>query len=349
MKKTFTLTLLLFSFLFGLSAQEVTNEQYSLLTKKTAEWCVNCGTWGWTYYFDAVEENKESNLLDFAYHYSGELQNQVSQDLSDNFSFPGQPVFAINNDNLSVLSFNNADKLIELKETVDILNAFPAVAGVASNAQHDFSTLQVETNFESFDDITGEYYVAQYLVQDSFLYTQTGLTGEVYHKNLLLESSTEESFGRLVSPDAMLTNGFTTNFSGEFDITGLATENLHVLTIIWNKRATGEYVFINGHRSELQITSSTIAQEDIKEDIKVAHNATTQRVDVTYKGDEAFLINQLAIVDVTGKVIMNNNTKIDMLQQRNYSVDLPQLISGTYIVQLQTSNQTVVGFPFVVQ
>ena len=80
-KNTFTL---LIACLFAMQAiaQQVAQVQRSIVTKRTADWCPNCGTYGWTYFKDAIEQNGDKAVF-IAAHYSGGLAAPAANERSE--------------------------------------------------------------------------------------------------------------------------------------------------------------------------------------------------------------------------------------------------------------------------
>ena len=61
--KQFTLLTIFCIASISLFSQEVMEVQQTLLTKRTATWCPYCGTWGWGFFEDLIEDNEEKAVL----------------------------------------------------------------------------------------------------------------------------------------------------------------------------------------------------------------------------------------------------------------------------------------------
>ena len=71
-QRIFTL-LLFFALSFSnIHAQDVPEVQRTLLTKVTATWCPSCGSWGWSFFEDIIEDNTGKATFMGAHH-SGNL------------------------------------------------------------------------------------------------------------------------------------------------------------------------------------------------------------------------------------------------------------------------------------
>jgi hypothetical protein len=62
MKRIYILLTFVF-FINLLQGQDVPETQQSLISKVTATWCINCGTWGWSLYEGLEQDNAGSNFL----------------------------------------------------------------------------------------------------------------------------------------------------------------------------------------------------------------------------------------------------------------------------------------------
>lgn len=91
-KKTFML-LVAALFIMKAAAQQVEEVQRTLITKRTASWCINCGTWGWTLFDGLVADNEDKSVL-IAAHYDGDLENAAAEEITDNFGGFYQPRFS---------------------------------------------------------------------------------------------------------------------------------------------------------------------------------------------------------------------------------------------------------------
>ncbi len=206
-------TMIFFGVSFFLSAQEIPNLQRPLFTKITATWCPNCGTWGWTYMKDIVNEHEESTLI-FGAHHSGRLQSEAGSFLADNFKTFGQPVFLLGNDNLGVRSSNMDSKISEARDIITVeMNRDPDVnTGMYIQVSSDRIDVQTKTKF--FNAMEGSYYVSIYLVENEVEEIQSQLSGEVLHPYVVRSAFSEFPQGVEIASGNIAKNAeFETSFS----------------------------------------------------------------------------------------------------------------------------------------
>ena len=255
----FTLTITIFT-LINISAQTVPNTQQAMITKITATWCPNCGGWGWDFYNNIYSDNADKALMLQA-NYSGELQNQVSQDFAQNFNVNYQPYFILGNTNQNVTSSNAASKRTIIKTQVDSIFDATPIANSGLLAELDGNTLNVTVRTRFFQETIGEYYLGVYVIEDGVVNFQQNQGDNAVHKNVLRTSMTNESFG------VFLDDGVVEEFSeflNEFSIQlgDWNVNNLEIAAIIWKKEGAA-YTYINSNSTtELGTVGVTLIPED---------------------------------------------------------------------------------------
>ena len=68
-----------------INAQQVSDKQWSLIHERTADWCPNCGSWGWDLKTKLIEKLDKKNVVFMASHHSGGLSNPTSVEFGKNF------------------------------------------------------------------------------------------------------------------------------------------------------------------------------------------------------------------------------------------------------------------------
>ena len=237
--------------------QEVVPIQHTMVTKVTASWCFNCGTWGWAAKNAILEANSEQALFISA-HNSGDLRTSTASALSQNFNSFGQPQFFLNNTNTRLSPSNRSDKQAEILATIQTNAMQTPVAGTATTHQISDDVLQFSTKVAFFQDMDGDYFLAHYLLENNVMNRQIGQDGIVAHNKVLREVSTREPFGMPIA-----TNGMTTTqdviLSEDWNI-----NNLEVLSIIW-KQEGNKYQFVNGSISKPERIDNSTSMEEVEE------------------------------------------------------------------------------------
>lgn len=336
MKKILVLVLTL-SMVSTLGAQE----QWSLVTKRTAEWCGNCGSWGWNAFKGLVEGLENENAMVIAMHTSSsDLTNDVSKDLLANIGGNGQPLFFLNMDNYNFSSSNFNDKVNSTIGDVQLLNSFGGVISVDLAVTEELNgTLTVDANVEAFDALTGEYRLGLYIVQDHVIASQASQGANADHRNLLTGSFYDNSLGELIGTGTM-------NLGDKFEFTantplpsGYDKDNTRIAAMIWRPLASGQYIFINGKWTN-EITVATTSTNDLSEqfaNLRVFQNGNNA-VEIRFDAVSSMEELTIDLLDQQGSRVQT--IRKNAVQGFNqYQMDANQLSSGIYVLSIQHQSE----------
>lgn len=302
------------------NAQEaVDNTTHTLISKRTASWCSNCGSYGWDL-FEGLLEDSEGvpEAIAVAVHSSGDYQNAVSNLFVRYVGGAGQPLFFANSQDMLVNRNNIAAKRVEIMSQVTANAAVDAPVGLSSTAILDGTALTVDTDYA----ITAgtDYKVGVYLLYNNLIGPQSARGSNANHKRMLQEFFlTEEIEGDAIT-------GTEGSHSVTVDIADLGThpiEDMQILVVVWT--GTGNSIdYINGRL--LDITSATVDAADITiEDLKVI--SLDASIEASWSGTE---VSTAMLVSVTGQVVATtavNGSK---------SVRLTAEHGGLYVLVLDT-------------
>lgn len=229
-------------FILKAAAQQVEAVQRTLITKRTASWCPNCGTWGWTLFEGLIADNEDKAVL-MAAHYSGNYETQAATDITDNFGGFYQPRFFLNETDINATSSNGSEKRMEVKQAVDEAFSQMPVANVGFAPVFADNTLSVEAKVKFFQDADGEYYLGLYLLESNFTGYQSGIGSDATHHKVLRYSFTDDSFGLpVVNGPVSAGAGFDLSF--HLEIGAVEGYDYEVAGIIW-KKENDKYIPVN--------------------------------------------------------------------------------------------------------
>lgn len=253
-------TLLAFSILtFNVDAQEIDKNQWTIVTKRTADWCGFCGGWGWSFMKNIYEDLKNEKVMVWAAHHSGNLSNSISAAVANNFGAVGQPTFFVNEENMGVTSGNSATKRTELVNFVRELNMLPPFAGLGVDAFYKNGKVEVNTSIEFFENFpNAEMYVANYIVRDNLIAPQSGQGANAKHINVLSDEVNNSPFGTPLNATSF-NKGDKFSLNAEFDNFSLHSdkiEDVKIASVLWSK-VNNKYVFINAVVKNLMQSSNT--------------------------------------------------------------------------------------------
>lgn len=327
-------TLLAFTILiFNADAQEIDKNQWTLVTKRTADWCGFCGGWGWSFMKNIHEDLKNDRVMVWAAHHSGNLSNATSAAVANNFGAVGQPTFFVNEENMGVTSGNSATKRTELVNFVRDLNMLPPFAGLGVDAFYINGKVEVNTSLEFFENFpNAEMYVANYIVRDNLIAPQSGQGANAKHINVLSGEVNNSLFGTLLNATSF-NKGDKFNLTAEFDNFSLHSdkiEDVKIASVLWNK-VNNKYVFINAVVKDLKQNSNT---DDFSGNQQLKWKRVPNGIELT--GVANIPANKVNVYDLQGREvrvsIIPNGTDSFLI----YTNSIP---TGHYVVSIYSDSQ----------
>lgn len=333
--------LAIFSFAtFAIHAQEISEEQWALVSKKTADWCPFCGQWGWTIKNNILEDQAEKPVVFWMLHHSGGLMTPTSKAISDNFPAGGQPIFFVNNDNMGVGSSNINAKRTEIDEYIDGLISFPPFAGVGSTATFDGEKITTTAKAKFIVDLEGgDYWLASYLVDDELIASQASQGSNAVHENILLHSFNGDNyFGEnILNGAASAGDEFTV--AGELDFTGQAnipdySVGYSVVTILWSKIGNTYTPF---NLNSQPVVESVVSTKDILENVDVtAFYMGAGQINLNIKSDITINNASIQLFDMNGRTAAAQNSVQINTGENQIVLEAQELAIGMYVVVIES-------------
>lgn len=341
MKKIFTLSLLSL-FIISLS-QAQTGQQFSLITKKTADWCPKCGSWGWSFSKNTLEQLEGENVIFWAMHKSGGLATETSMEVSDNFAGGGQPIFYLNQDDIGLTSSNGATKVTETVETIGFLNGYPSSINVDVIGELSGDELTATANVKFEEGTETDYNVSIFLLRDKLVANQASVGSSAEHSFILDEAFHSNVWGPIINDGNTLSPGdeftFTETLSGISPHTSTISD-MKVAAVVWYF-VNDEYTFINGGIADVQLASSSNELAPFNFTYALQGNQLELTFDQLLT-DEA----QLQLFNLNGQQLAINDV---IIQGSSISATLNPLSEGAYILKVKDGNQVGSRKIFVVE
>ncbi len=333
MNKGFILLLLTIFTIGIVNAQS--SKQYTLLTKQTADWCPRCGDWGWTFAKNALTALDGENVIFWGMHFSGGLATPTSKAVAENFDLGYQPVFFLNQDDQGVTSSNVAAKVASVKETVKLLNGFPALFKVGVTASIDGNNnITADAKVKIEEGTESDYYLALYLIRDKLVAYQASQGNAAVHPFLLDNTFYEgKPFGQLVNDGNTIVSGDLFEFNTTLEkVTPHTTDitDMKVAAVLWYKVGE-EYTFINGDIQPVQLQSSANEVDQLQFTYFIKGNNINLNFEDKISNDA-----QLSLFGLDGK---SYNVSDQNINEFSLSANLGQLVAGAYIVRIIDGNK----------
>ncbi len=301
----FLYTLIICCGLWALAgAQDITvpQTQRPLITKRTASWCPNCGGWGWTFFRNILDDNKDKAVF-FADHYDGIHTTPTSLAIAANFGGVSQPLFFFNNQNQNVSSGATAAARAGFLSQVNAAYATaPAVqSGIRAILNAPAQMLSVQTKVRFFQSLSGEYYQGIYLVRKEMIGFQSGQGNNAEHKEVLWGHLTPTVFGELLG-NGPIAAGTDILLNGQISVAGLNAAQLRVVTVIWRKEGD-TYRVVNANEEDTFLEPSNTDELARENSLTIFPNIIADQARVELEIASAGEMVRLELVSSTGQYL----------------------------------------------
>jgi hypothetical protein len=348
--RTILLACLVFCFLSSnLRAQEVPEVQKTMITKITATWCPNCGSWGWDFFEEIIDGSTLQKAVFVGAHHSGTLDSDAGEAFSSNFNAPYQPYFYAGNQDLGVNSGNVSDKVTETRNLINNNANNSPVANVGLDATLAGNTLTLTTKTLFFQATEGEYYLGLYILENNVIAAQASNSDMASHPFVLRTSITNDIFGPEVANGSINAGTEVTDQSVTYELNdSWDFANLSVMGVLWKKEGN-TYQFVNVNATS---EFSTVAVQSISEDIaQVSLNPSlaTDQTQLTVQINQSSLNVNIHLYDLQGRLQKSifKGTLTEGLQ--TFDISTSGLVNGKYFVSMTTEDGRVLTKRLAVQ
>lgn len=338
-RSTFSLMLTCLFVAHGLIAQQIEQVQRSLITKRTATWCPNCGSWGWTFFHDLIQDNEQSCVF-MAAHYSGALETGVAIDLTNNFGGNYQPEFFFDQDKYPVTPFTLEAYRPVFKALADSAYAATPMANCGFTPVYQNGAIEVDAKIRFFQPASGEFYFGVYLVEDHLMAYQSGQGNDADHRYVLQASFTNESFGELLVNGTVAANDeFTKSYSLPIgDPTGY---DYHIVGIIWKKEGS-KYKLVNVWSTNTFGDPTQAKEISGLTSFSLAPNLTSGNTLLKLQLENTLPDATLEILNLEGVPVEKVYSGFLPAGVHHFNLDLSHYPKGQYLVKLSGKEGTKV-------
>jgi len=334
--KQFFYIITFFAFSFSLSAQQPVKP---LLTKITATWCPNCGTWGWTAMKDVVERLHGDKASVLALHFSGDLADDLNKELASNFPAVGQPIFQNNGLDLNFSGSTYSTKIDDLEASIEsetaMINAFNITKSMLYlEAEGNLTTFDVEVEVDADNLPSGDYSISAYIVRDDIIASQSGQSGDVAHFKIV-DTAISSTFGAPYVNAGTYTFEYTKEDYGPitFDDNGMV-EDLEIVIILWNSSGTNYEVVTTENSSIRETFVSNLNDVSLEVSANVFQN-TQGKIEVNMSNNPDNAVTTANLFSITGRQLDSQSIE----NGKAYFESNNLLGRGLYIITLESEGQ----------
>ncbi len=229
------------------------SQKRALVGDFTATWCPYCGQWG-APEFKAALDQSGPNAVPLSIHNTDEITTTESTALTDYYGAEGivggYPTLYVWNQ--STFTSGGAGAGMVSTEVSSGSADASAVAGFTDNG----TSITISVSAATFTDVTGDYYVAAYLMEDGLVYTQQIAGADpdpnFIHDHVIRASTNGSCWGEQFIFGSG-SNG--TTWTKSYQITKNAawkTENMYMVAIVWKyDSAEGKYTYVNAQETKM--------------------------------------------------------------------------------------------------
>lgn len=300
-----------------ITVPETTKSLYGIVE---ATWCGNCGHYGIPSTAEIIDQT-EPKAIYISMHRSGssELYSQTANQLATAFGVSGQPIFTLNGNISGPYSGTIVNTI------VSDINSFYDATSASVNAGFEYTivgdSLYTFTRTTFFEDLTGEYYMAVYVIEDSIWEWQTnydpGIADmDIWH-NHVLRTSMNGHFGQQIS-DGFAAAGTDIHRNAKIKLDPeWNTNHIKLFTTIWKKNGT-EFEFINSNDEGSIFTGyASVQSETEKYDLTILPNPAIGSIQLGSVPLEE--ISEINIYNLSGKQILSHDNANDILIDELYN------------------------------
>lgn len=322
MKKLLLTSISLCFLTVSLLAQTVDFAQHTLVSKRTASWCSNCGSWGWDAFEGILADFEDTNTaIGVAVHSSSsDYSNAVTQLFTQHIGTGPQPVFYHGTTNLGLSRNNSAAKRQELMEIASTAASTDSPVGLGVNSTITGDELAVSV---AYGTDGGAYRLGVYLINNNLVGFQSTRGNSAVHKRMLVGYLTPTVEGDLLS-DTEGTVRYTASIA---DLGISSVENYEVLVVVWE--ISNGLAFANGRISDIGQASVSTTQVSIE---GLRYTTDDVNINVSWSGDD---VQRIDLIDRSGRLVESVHASGQQAVLRT------PVESGIYILTMHTSQGVV--------
>lgn len=301
-------------------AQSLDYTTHTMISKRTASWCSNCGRHGWDMkesVLAASADRPEAMLL--SVHISGDYANETSRFFTDYVGGNGQPQFLVDQTVIPFSASTIPSSTDAVMSAVDDNLAVQSVVGLDVQAVYTDDMLTVEASYayEGAD----AYSMGVYTVRNNFVGPQAARGSDAVHQRLLWDYLTDN-----VEGESLADNQGTYRVESDLmELGGHPADDTQILVVVWRETATGRE-YVNGRLVDIQeLIIDT--EEVVIEDLLVQQTGT--ELLVSWSG----AVTDVSLVSMNGSQIARKATQ----GQQSASIITEAFATGVYVLTLVTA------------
>ncbi len=232
----------------------VPQEQKATVIYFGGTWCPPCGAYGKPAKEQIKAQVGSKSTIISCQVGNDPMKNADADALMAKFNPSGVPAMYIGSNDATIVAMIGGSTSTGTTAIghVNTQSALPAKVNAVLSIKETDGLINVTANGKFFNDLTGEYFIAGYLLEDKLNYAQTsdGSVEKNIHYNVMRAKFGLDAFGESIKVDPKKDETFTKTLNF-FAQSTYVKENLSVVVVIWRKDATGKYTISNSNSIRL--------------------------------------------------------------------------------------------------
>jgi len=223
-----------------------------VLWEYTATWCGPCGSNAFPA-FDATNKNNESYVCGISMHPSDGVSSGSASgqsELKTFFGFGGTPQAAINFNKKFGFGSNAESNKTTLQNHANTAKTVKAKAGIGISKSVVGNSLEIQIKTVIFEDLTGDYNIAVYVIENGLAASQTGHTPNLVTHNHVYRGTANGVWGKKLAGNLTKSRIIDDSFAFPIPNDVKNRDNLQVVAVIWKMDGTtGPIDIINSNKN----------------------------------------------------------------------------------------------------
>lgn len=230
-----------------------TSQKHALIGDFTGTWCPWCGEWGGPEFEKCIDQSG-ANAVPLGIHVTDEMTTDITTEFDSYYTAEGivggYPTLYVWNQG----TFSDGTAMAGAVSAE--VNSGAAEAGAVAGFTDNGSSITINVSAELFAEVTGDYFVSAYLMENGLNYTQqiesTGPDPNWIHDHVIRASANGTTWGeQWVYGAGASGTVFTKSYTIEKNTTW-KPENMYCVAIVWKYDSTTmKYTFVNAQETHM--------------------------------------------------------------------------------------------------
>lgn len=339
-------------------AQTPIRENNALIIETSAAWCGPCGNWGTMFYGQMIADpytayhtmfvtihpnygdSKDSNELNYT------LFSKVCDDWGQVVDpWTMFPMFSNNFIDYMAAAANAGIMYNNMMDARDTFLSHDPIASVGFTFKRTGNKFDITTRTRFWQDVTGDYYVGAYLVEDSVLHEQSGSANPLDTMRYVMRTSMStsgSSWGdQVVTGSAKMYQFVNKSFSYTVTDPSWDVTKMKPVVVIYKKTGS-TYTYVNGNNVATATSPDPTGIAEIAElaQLSISPNPANDFTNIVLNTKNA-LTGNIIVTNQAGQIVYSTPQQNFNTGTNTIKISTGNLASGFYTVIINSDNGSI--------